>query len=103
STTRTDLFEIRGAAERASALTKELLNLSRKAPAAPKPLQLMQLLTRVEKLLRRLIDEQLTIELNLDPELDQVMADATQVERLLVQLVSEARHGSPRGSHLSIE
>jgi two-component system, cell cycle sensor histidine kinase and response regulator CckA len=103
SATHTDLSEIRGAAERASTLTKQLLSLSRKAPAAPKPLQLNELLTRVEKVLRRLVDEQLTIELNLDPELDQVMADATQVERLLVQLVSEARHGSPPGSRLSIE
>ncbi len=103
SSTRDDLAEIRGAAERASALTKQLLNLSRRAPATPKPLQLNELLKRLEKLLRRLLDEQLTLDLALDPELDQVLVDPTQVERLLVQLVSEARHVSPKGSRIVIE
>ena len=103
SSTREDLGEIRGAAERAAALTKQLLNLSRKSPATPKPLQLNDVVRRLEKLLRRLLDEQLTIEFSLDPELDQVLADATQVERLLVQLVSEARHVSARGSRLLVE
>lgn len=103
SSLREDLGEIRGAAERAAALTKQLLNLSRKAPAAPKPLQLNDVVRRLEKLLRRLLDEHLTIDFVLDPQLDQVLADATQVERLLVQLVSEARHVSARGSRLLIE
>jgi len=100
---REDLGEIRGAAERAAALTKQLLNLSRKSPGAPKPLQLNEVVRRLEKLLRRLLDEQLSIDFVLDPELDEVLADATQVERLLVQLVSEARHVSARGSRLVIE
>jgi two-component system, cell cycle sensor histidine kinase and response regulator CckA len=103
SSTRDDLAEIRGAADRASALTKQLLNLSRKAPATPKPLQLNDVVKRLDKLLRRLLDEQLTIEFRLDPELDQVLADANQIERLLVQLVSEARHVSAKGSRLVVE
>jgi len=103
SSTRDDLAEIRGAAERASALTKQLLNLSRKAPAVPKPLQLNDVVQRLEKLLRRLLDEHLLIDFVLAPELDQVLADASQVERLLVQLVSEARHASPKGSRVVIE
>ena len=103
SPARDDLSEIRAAAERASGLTKQLLNLSRKTPSTPKPLQLNELVKRLEKLLRRLLDEQLTLELALDPALDQVLADGTQLERLLVQLVSEARHVSPKGSRLLIE
>lgn len=103
SGTRDDLAEIRGAAERASALTKQLLNLSRRGPATPKPLQLNDVVKRLDKLLRRLLDEQLSLELVLDPELDQVLADASQIERLLVQLVSEARHVSSKGSRLVIE
>ena len=103
SSLRDDLSEIRGAAERASALTKQLLNLSRKAPSTPKPLQLNDVVRRLEKLLRRLIDDELSLDLLLDPELDQVLADATQIERLLVQLISEARHVSPKGSRLVIE
>ena len=103
SGTLDDLREIRGAAERASALTKQLLNLSRKSPATPKPLQLNDVVRRLEKLLRRLVDDELSLEFLLDPELDQVLADATQIERLLVQLISEARHVSPKGSRLVIE
>jgi two-component system cell cycle sensor histidine kinase/response regulator CckA len=103
SSTREDLAEIRGATERASALTKQLLNLSRKAPAAPKPLQLNDVVRRLDKLLRRLLDEQLSIDFVLAPDLDEVLADATQVERLLVQLVSEARHASAKGGRVVIE
>lgn len=103
SSSRDDLAEIRGAAERASALTKQLLNLSRKAPATPKPLQLNDLVRRLEKLLRRLLDEHLSIDFVLAPELDEVLADASQLERLLVQLVSEARHASAAGGRLVIE
>jgi two-component system, cell cycle sensor histidine kinase and response regulator CckA len=103
SSTRDDLAEIRGAAERASVLTKQLLSLSRRSPSTPKPLQINEVVQRLDKLLRRLLDEHLTLELVLDPELDNVLADASQIERLLVQLVSEARHVSTKDSRLSIE
>ena len=103
SGTRDDLAEVCGAAERASALTKQLLNLSRRSPSSPKPLQLNEVVKRLDKLLRRLLDEQLSLEVVLDPELDHVLADPLQIERLLVQLVSEARHVSTKGSRLLIE
>ena len=103
SASRDDLAEIKGAAERAAALTKQVLNLSRRLPSSPKPLQLNDVVRRLEKLLNRLLEEQLTLVFALDPELDQVLADATQVERLLVQLVSEARHASAKGGRLVIE
>jgi PAS domain S-box-containing protein len=100
---RVDLIEIRGAAERAAVLTKQLLSLSRKTPAAPKPVALNELVLRLEKLLRRLLDDHLTLELALEPELSSVLADSSSIERLLVQLVSEARVSSPRGGKLLIE
>jgi two-component system cell cycle sensor histidine kinase/response regulator CckA len=98
-----DLAEIRGAAERATTLTKQLLSLSRKGPATPKPLQINDVVKRLEKLLRRLLEERLSLDLELDPELDQVLADATQLERLLIQLVGEARNASAKGGRLLIE
>jgi two-component system, cell cycle sensor histidine kinase and response regulator CckA len=100
---RVDLGEIRGAAERAAALTKQLLGLSRKAPAAPKPVMLNDIVSRLEKLLRRLLDDHSTLEVSLDPALEPVLADAPMLERLLVQLVAEARSTSPKGGKLSIE
>lgn len=103
SPAQSDLTEIRGAAERATALTKQLFGLSRKGPAVPRPLQLNDLVRRMEKLLRRLLEDHLALEIRLDPELEQVLADSTQVERLLVQLVSEARNNSGKGGRLLIE
>jgi two-component system, cell cycle sensor histidine kinase and response regulator CckA len=103
STTREDLAEIRGAAERAAALTKQLLGLSRKVPSTAKPEQLNEIVKRLEKLLRRLVEDHLVLDLDLDPDLDPITVDASQVERLLVQLVSEARRTSPRGTRLLIE
>lgn len=100
---QSDLSEIRGAAERATALTRQLLSLSRKGPPSPKPLQLNDLLRRMEKLLRRLLDDQLSLELELATDVDQVLADAAHVERLLVQLVSEARASPGRPGRLWIE
>jgi two-component system, cell cycle sensor histidine kinase and response regulator CckA len=100
---RTDLGEIRGAAERAAAITKQLLGLSRKTPAAPKTVVLNDVVRRVEKLLRRLLDDHLTLEIALEPQLQPVLADTPMLERLLVQLVGEARSSSPRGGTLRIE
>lgn len=92
-----DLSEIRHAAERASGITRQLLSLSRKGPAAPKPMQLNDVVARMEKVLLRLLDDQMSLELSLDPDAPQVLADSSQVERLLVQLVSEARAGGKPG------
>ena len=103
SPAQSDLAEIRGAAERATALTRQLLSLSRKGPPTPKPVQLNDLLKRMEKLLRRLLHEDLGLELELAPDVDQVLADAAYVERLLVQLVSEARPSSGTPGRLWIE
>jgi two-component system, cell cycle sensor histidine kinase and response regulator CckA len=92
-----DLGEIRGAAERATALSKQLLSLSRQGPAAPKPLQLNDVICRMHKPLRRLLDEHMSLELKLEPDADQVLADVARVERLLVLLVSEVRSGGKPG------
>lgn len=98
-----DLSEIRGAAERAAQLTKQLLSLSRKGAVSPKPLVINDVVLRLEKLLRRLLEEQMTLELSLETELDEVLADAAQLERLLVRLAGEARSQGIQGSRLLIE
>lgn len=100
---RVDLAEIRGAAERAAAITKQVLGLARRTPGTPKPVRLDELVSRIEKLLRRLLDEHLVLELQLDEGVDPVLVDASMLERLLVQLAHEARQTSPRGGKLRIQ
>ncbi len=97
SPVRSDLTELRGAAERATALTKQLLSFSRKGPSSVRPLQLNEVITHVEKLLRRILDENTTLELVLSPDADPVLADSAQVERLLLQLLGESRSSASPG------
>lgn len=88
------LAELRGAAERAARLAKQLLGLARRGDASsPTPLDLNEVIQRAEPFLRRVLDEHVQLELDLAPELDQALADASRVEQLLAQLLAE-----PRGS-----
>lgn len=95
-----DLAEIRGAAERATQLTKQLLSLSRRGPSSPKPTRLNDVVTKLERLLRRMLEDDTRLVLDLAPDLDPVLADAAQVERLLVQLLAETRSGGKPGALL---
>jgi CheY-like chemotaxis protein len=97
-----DLTEIRGATERATLLTKQLLSLSRKGPSCPKSLRLNEVVIRLEKLLGRMLDDGTELVLDLAPDVDPVMADPAQIERLLVQLVAET-HGGGHPGTLRIE
>lgn len=97
-----DLAEIRGAAERATQLTKQLLTLCSKGPSSPKPLSLNQVVKRLENLLRPMLNDETELVLDLSPDLDLVVADVAQVEQLLVQLLAESR-GSGRPATLRIE
>jgi PAS domain S-box-containing protein len=98
SPTQRELAEIRGAAERATHLTRQLLSLSRQGPTSPRPLSLNQVVTRLAHLLRRVLDEGTQLVLDLAEELDLVLADAAHVERLLVQLMAETRGSGQPGT-----
>jgi two-component system cell cycle sensor histidine kinase/response regulator CckA len=98
-----DLREITAAAQRAAALTRQLLAFSRKQILVVAPLDLTNVVRDVESMLRRLLGEQITVITALADDLDPVMADVTQLEHLLVNLAVNARDAMPQGGILTVE
>jgi signal transduction histidine kinase/CheY-like chemotaxis protein len=95
--------EIKEAGERAAALTTQLLAFSRKQLVEPKVFVVNQLVTNMEKMLRRLIGEDVEVSVRLEPELGSVKADIGHVEQVLLNLVVNARDAMPRGGLIVIE
>jgi PAS domain S-box-containing protein len=98
-----DLEQIRAAAERASALTRQLLAFARREVMQPKILSLNDVVGDVEELLRRTISEQIDLSFSFSPELWFVEADPGRLEQVLVNLVVNARDAMPDGGKLTID
>lgn len=94
--------EIRKAGERAASLTKQLLAFSRKQIIEPKALDLNTTIRDSERMLQRLIGEDVMLTTTLDPSLGQVMADPEQVHQVIMNLVVNARDAMPDGGRLEI-
>ncbi|MFN2563687.1 MAG: PAS domain S-box protein [Gemmatimonadaceae bacterium] len=88
---RADVEEIAKAADRAAALTRKLLAFSRKQVMRPEPLDLNGVVTGMEKMLRRLIGDDVRIATALDPELLPVEADPSSIEQVILNLALNAR------------
>jgi two-component system cell cycle sensor histidine kinase/response regulator CckA len=97
-----DLREILTAAQRAAALTRQLQAFSRKQVLTVTALDLNQVVCDIEAMLRRLIGEHITITTVLAADLHAVMADATQLEQVLMNLAVNARDAMPHGGKLTI-
>ncbi|MFO0969994.1 MAG: HDOD domain-containing protein [Gemmataceae bacterium] len=95
--------EIKKAGDRAGDLTRQLLAFSRKQFLVPKPLHLNDVVTGIEKMLRRLIDENIALELALEKELRVTLVDPSQMDQVILNLVLNARDAMPQGGTLRIE
>jgi two-component system, cell cycle sensor histidine kinase and response regulator CckA len=100
---RVQLVEIRKAAERATALTRQLLAFSRKQIVDLRPLDLNMVLKDTESMLRRLIGEDIELRAILAPDVGYVKADAGQIEQVVMNLAVNARDAMPQGGQLTIE
>jgi len=93
---------IREAGERASSLTQQLLAFSRKAMLAPRVLDPNSIVRDSEKLLRRLMGEDVKLEISLDESIAKVKVDPAQLMQVLLNLASNSRDAMPRGGALRI-
>ncbi len=98
-----DLGEIEQAAQRAAALTRQLLAFSRQQVIEPRAVELNVVIADVQKMLRRLIGEPIRLVIELADGLHDVFADRSQLEQLLLNLVVNARDAMPKGGTLRIE
>jgi PAS domain S-box-containing protein len=99
---RGDVEEIAKAADRAAALTRKLLAFSRKQVMRPEPLDLNAVVAGMDKMLQRLIGDDVRIATALDPELHTVKADPSSIEQVILNLAVNARDAMPDGGTLTI-
>ena len=99
---RADLEEIRKAADRASSLTRQLLAFGRRQVLQPRPLDLNLIVADMEKMLRRVIGENITLVFAPGEGLKTVHADPGQIEQVIVNLVLNARDAMPDGGTLTL-
>jgi signal transduction histidine kinase/ActR/RegA family two-component response regulator len=100
---RRSLEQIKRAGSSAASLTRQLLMLSRQQVVEPVILNINQTVSNLDKMLRRLIKENIQFSFVLDSQLDQVKADPGQIEQIILNLVVNARDAMPNGGTLRIQ
>jgi two-component system cell cycle sensor histidine kinase/response regulator CckA len=99
---KASLEEIRKAGRRAADLTRQLLAFGRKQVIDPRPLDLNAVLAEMEKMLRRVLGEDVSLQTNAGAELWPVKADAGQMEQVVMNLAINARDAMPEGGKLTL-
>ncbi len=97
-----DVDQIRRAADRAAALTRQLLAVSRKQILQPVVVDLAELLGDMADMLRRLVGEDITLTIDAPPGLGRITADPSQLEQVVMNLAANARDAMPDGGRLDI-
>jgi two-component system, cell cycle sensor histidine kinase and response regulator CckA len=98
-----DINEIRKAGQRAASLTRQLLAFSRKQILEPRVLDLNAIVVDLEKMLRRLIGEDVELKIVPASGLRRIKADPGQIEQVIMNLVVNARDAMPKGGKLTLE
>jgi two-component system cell cycle sensor histidine kinase/response regulator CckA len=99
---RSDVEEIQRAGQRAGALTRQLLAFSRSQVLVPQVLDINRVVLDLEKLLSRVIREDIRMEISVAEDLAHIKADPGQIEQVLMNLVVNARDAMPQGGPIRI-
>lgn len=98
-----DLEQVINAGERATKLIRQLLAFGRRQILAPQPINVNIFISSIQKILSRLIGENITLTTRLSPDLNMVLADPSQIEQIIMNLVINARDAMERGGTITIE
>jgi PAS domain S-box-containing protein len=100
---RSDIERIENAAGRAASLVRQLLAFSRRQVLQPKTLDLNAIVLNLDKLLRRLMDDNVEMVTHVVENVGKVKADPAQIEQVIMNLVVNARDAMPKGGRLVVE
>ena len=95
--------EVSQASQRASSLTNQLLAFSRRQVSVPRVVDLNELVRNIDKMLGRIIGEDIRLEMRLDPSLPLVKVDPTHIDQVIMNLAVNSRDAMPEGGGLTIE
>ncbi|HEX4603205.1 MAG TPA: PAS domain-containing protein [Candidatus Angelobacter sp.] len=97
------LREITGAADRASALTEQLLTFGRRQMVFPQVINLNHVVLGMDDMLRRLVGEDITLSVSLAPDLWNVRMNPSQADQILINFAANARDAMPAGGNISVK